>query len=417
MNHRRLRLLTILGPGILVAATGVGAGDLATGAIVGSELGIAVLWAVVIGAGLKYVLSEGLTRWQLATETTLLEGCVTHFGRVVQWLMLAYLVLWSFFVGAALMSACGVAMHAIRPLISPEWDKIIYGLLHSAVAVVLVSLGGYRLFGRVMAVCIAIMFLVVVTTAVAIGPDWSQIGWGLVRPTIPDLDGRGIPLTIALMGGVGGTLTILCYGYWIREEGRHGAEALRVCRIDLAAGYAMTAVFGVAMVIIGSHVQADGKGATLVVELADELARLLGPAAKWAFLIGAWGAFFSSLLGVWQSVPYLFADFWGMMQGNRQAKSAERVDTRSRAYRGYLFALATVPAVGLLWSFDYVQITYAIVGALCIPILAVALLILGGQARLVGRAHRNRWWTTLLLLGTVAFFIAAGCLQVASKLD
>jgi hypothetical protein len=27
------------------------------------------------------------------------------------------------------------------------------------------------------------------------------------------------------------------------------------------------------------------------------------------FLLGFWGAVFSSVLGVWQSAPYLFADF------------------------------------------------------------------------------------------------------------
>ena len=41
---------------------------------------------------------------------------------------------------------------------------------------------------------------------------------------------------------------------------------------------------------------------------ADTLGERLGIAARWTFLIGAWGAIFSSLLGVWQSVPYLFAD-------------------------------------------------------------------------------------------------------------
>ena len=61
------RLLTVIGPGLLVAATGVGAGDLATGGYAGSKLGLAVLWAVALGALLKYVLSEGLARWQLVT--------------------------------------------------------------------------------------------------------------------------------------------------------------------------------------------------------------------------------------------------------------------------------------------------------------------------------------------------------------
>ena len=61
-NRQRPRLLAIIGQGILVAATGVGAGDLATGAFTGSQLGVAILWAVVVGAALKYVLNEGLAR-------------------------------------------------------------------------------------------------------------------------------------------------------------------------------------------------------------------------------------------------------------------------------------------------------------------------------------------------------------------
>ena len=89
--------------------------------------------------------------------------------------------------------------------------------------------------------------------------------------------GPGLPWTIALMGGVGGTLTVLCYGYWIREEGRTGASALRTCRIDLGVGYAATALFGTAMAIIGSTIQVQGKEAGLVVALTDRLQEPRGP--------------------------------------------------------------------------------------------------------------------------------------------
>ncbi|MGD8528679.1 MAG: Nramp family divalent metal transporter, partial [Methyloceanibacter sp.] len=71
---RRPSLVAMVGPGLLLAATGVGAGDLATGSFVGSLLGTAVLWAVVVGALMKFFVTEGLARWQIATGETLLEG-------------------------------------------------------------------------------------------------------------------------------------------------------------------------------------------------------------------------------------------------------------------------------------------------------------------------------------------------------
>jgi len=314
----RSRLLALVGPGLLVAATGVGAGDLATAAFTGNALGVAVLWAVVAGAGIKYVLNEGLARWQLATGETLLEGALTRWrGRLAGPLrvaFLAYFLTWSFLVAAALMSACGAVAHAVWPLTgSADGDKLLYGLAHSAAGVVLVRLGGFRLFERVMGAAAGLMFVTVVATAVRVAPDWGAVAAGLLVPRIPDLPGA-TGWTVALMGGVGGTLTVLCYGYWIREEGRESPADLGLCRLDLGVGYAMTALFGIAMVVVGSTVEVAGSGAGLVVALADRLEATLGPAGRWTFLAGAWAAVATSLLGVWQSVPYLFADQWRLLR-------------------------------------------------------------------------------------------------------
>ena len=420
MSGRSIRLLAIVGPGILVAATGVGAGDLATAAFTGGELGLAILWAVIVGAFLKFVLNEGLARWQLATGETLLEGCAERFGRPIIWLFLCYLAVWSFLVAAALMGAVGVTGHAIYPLFGTEAanaNKIFYGVLHSALAVVLVNVGGYRLFGRIMGVCIGIMFVVVVLTAVAMRPPLGELASGLLWPTIPKITSEGVSWTVALMGGVGGTLTVLCYGYWIREEGRQGIEDLKTCRIDLATGYVMTAVFGLAMVVIGSSLgPMEGGGAKLIVEIVAQLEATLGPLAKWAFLLGAWGAVFSSLLGVWQSVPYLFADSWSLANRGRQGKKAVGVDTKSLPYRAYLYGIALVPIVGLVAvPFKTMQKTYAIVGALCIPMLAIVLLLLNGRTKWVGTRYRNSLLTSFVLIVALLFFVLAGWLQVSKR--
>ena len=92
-----------------------------------------------------------------------------------------------------------------------------------------------------------------------------------------------------ILGGVGGTLTIICYGYWIREEGRLGLQDLKICRIDLASGYLMTGFFAIGMVVIGSRIQLNSNdgGARLVIELANSIEASLGrigPAVKSAFL-------------------------------------------------------------------------------------------------------------------------------------
>ena len=422
MTSPSKNLLAVIGPGILVAATGVGAGDLATSAFTGSALGLTVLWAVVLGSFFKFVLTEGLARWQLATGTTLIEGCYDRFGRTAKWLFLLYLLIWSFLVGGALMSAIGVTCHAIYPLFGMEAaqankDKILYGGLHSVVAIILVQLGGYRLFERIMSVCIGGMFVIVVVTAIAICPSWSAVASGLLVPTIPP---GGVMWTLALMGGVGGTVTVLSYGYWIREKGRTGGEALKTCRIDLATGYLVTAVFGLGMVIIGSSLEPiKGGGAGLIVEIANQLESSLGRAgtvARWAFLIGTWGAVVSSLLGVCQGIPYLFADVWSLRPGT--SRTDNDVDTTSVPYRGFLYAIALIPIVGLMtFEFQTMQKTYAVVGALFLPMLAGVLLVLNGRVALIGAQFKNSRFTAAVLVAILTFFVIAGFLQVREKLS
>jgi Mn2+/Fe2+ NRAMP family transporter len=408
-------LLKLIGPGLLVAATGVGAGDLATGAFSGSALGVAVLWAVLVGAFLKFVLTEGLARYQIATGETLLEGAIHRLGPAVKVIFGVYLLLWSYFVGAALISACGVTAHALIPVFNDAaTGKIVFGTCASLLGIGLVFLGGFRLFEKVMAVSIGVMFLTVVATAAMLRPDLSEVLTGIVVPRIPDFAGQGIPWTVALMGGVGGTLTVLCYGYWIREEGRDGPEDVGTARIDLGVGYAVTMVFGMAMVVIGSTIEVEGKGAGLIVNLADQLEGPLGPVGRWLFLIGSFGAVFSSLLGVWQAVPYVFADYLGLLREKRSGRLDAAAITKSRPYRLYLLALGIVPLIGLFTSFKEVQKLYAVVGSLFIPLLAMTLLLLNGRKSAVG-SLRNRPATTIVLILAVALFLLLGYLDLARR--
>jgi len=300
-------------------------------------------------------------------------------------------------------------MYALLPLFqNPDTGKWVFGAAHSVLGVVLVLVGGYRLFERVMRVSILLMFLTAVLTAALLRPDLGSLLAGLV-PSIPAVPG-GLAWTVALLGGVGGTVTLLCYGYWIREEGREGPAALRLCRIDLASGYLATAIFGLAMVAVGSTVEIEGGGAGLLVNLGDRLESSLGTSVRWLFLIGAWGAVMSSLLGVWQSVPYLFSDLLSMLAGHPSEERAS-VDSSSLPYRGFLIFLAASSVAGLFSSFVRIQKIYAILGALFIPMLALVLLLLNSREDLVGNRHRNKRSTRLILVATLVLFLSFGMME------
>lgn len=407
---KALAALAVLGPGLLLAATGVGAGDLATAAFAGGQLGTTVLWAAALGALFKFVLNEGLARWQLATGQSFLEGVAARLGRVWIWLFLPYLLLWSYFVGAALISACGVASHALFPLSDDAvTGKRIWGVIHALAGLALVWWGGFKVFEWVMRACIALMFVVVMVTAVRLWPGFGEVVGGL-WPQLPS-SSTGLSWTLALIGGVGGTLTVLCYGYWMRAAGREDQTALKVTRIDLASGYVLTALFAMAMVVIGSRVPVAGSGATLVVDLGRELEAALGPGARWLFFVGAWGTMFSSLLGVWQAVPYLFADIWRVLGFARI--SPAQIEG-SRPYRAYLVVLALVPMLGLAFSFQSIQKLYAMLGALFVPILAVALLLMNGRRAWVGM-QRNGPVAVAMLLATLVFFVMLTLMGVSAS--
>jgi Mn2+/Fe2+ NRAMP family transporter len=395
--------------GLVVAATGVGAGDLITASLAGSEIGLAILWAALAGAILKWVLNEGIARWQMATSTTLLEGWVAHLGGLVHWTFFAYFLIWSYAVAGALINACGVAGAGLLPVGDPGTSRIIWGIIHSAVGLALVWAGGFRAFQYIMSFLVALMVGAVLLTVILISPDWTAVAKGLFVPGIP----RGATgWMLAVLGGVGGTVTLLCYSYWIRERGRSGREGVRKSRFDLSVAYALTAFFGVAMVIIGSRIRVEGRGDTVALILADQLARALGPSGRWVFLLGFWGAVFSSLLGVWQGVPYMFAD---LVHLRRKAPHEDitAVDLgRTQEYRFYLLALAVVPMTLLWFKVQEVQLVYGIVGAFFMPFVAVTLLVLNNRVRLVGREFRNGWLVNFLLGVTLAFFAYVGIREI-----
>lgn len=133
-----------LGPGLLLAASGIGAGDVVVAAVTGMRFGLTLLWAVVLTVALKYVITEALARWQLATGETIARAWVTRLPRWAGAGFGAYLVFWTFMVGASLSSACGIAGASLAGFgTTAQW-----GAAHALFAAALVTGNRYARFKK-----------------------------------------------------------------------------------------------------------------------------------------------------------------------------------------------------------------------------------------------------------------------------
>jgi len=390
-----------LGPGFVVAATGVGAGDLIAAAVAGQKFGLAVLWVVALGAVFKWVLNEGISRWQLATGTTLIEGWITRMPGWVGIYFFVFLLIWGLLVAAALSAACGVAARALfhtLPLPTATWSA-----LHAVTGAVLVLIGGYAGFERLMKALMAVMFVCVVLCALLMRVPAAEYWQAWTQPGVPAGSAKFL---LGVMGGVGGSVTLLCYGYWIREKGWRGAVMHGRSMLDLGAAYALTGIFGLAVIVIAAEVQpADASGNALVLALAGQLEVILGPAGRWFFLVGFWCAVFTSLLGVWQGVPYLFADCVAVWRRQRGVIKATPADlTKTTPYRIFLAYLTFPPLLLLLLGRPLtLVILYAVAGAFFMPFLASMLLVMNNRREWVGELKNRPIVNALLVLSLVLF--------------
>ena len=407
---REFRLSALVGPGLIVAAAGIGSGDVVSATVGGATYGVTLLWAIALGAFFKFVLTEGIARWQLATGHTLLEGWALYLPAWVKAYFGLYLVLWTFAVTAALTNATGLGIANLTGGAIPQsWGAV----AHSFIGAAFVLVGGFAGFDKAIKVLVGIMGFSVLTCAVLTFASPVETMRGLV-PTIPA--GSGV-YVLSLIGGIGGSITMLGYSYWMREERIAGAGCLRFVRGDLSVAYIFTAMFGMSVMLI-SHRAFFVSGtqisdAQAVSRMADMLGSILGPFGFWAYAVGFWACVFASLLGVWQSVPYLYADFYGAV---KKASAEERRRLTQVSSVPYRLALLFVTLAPLPFAFMgrplFIIVTYTVIGSLFIPFLAATLLYMNSRIRWGVAVPHNHWTTNALLVVILLLFIAVGAREV-----
>ena len=269
---RRLRdTLTRIGPGIVLAGSIVGSGELIATTTLGAQVGYTALWLILVSCFVKPVVQGEMGRYTIATGETGLEA----FDRVPGPRLGASWLVWSF-AAMVLMTMVqiggifgGVAQ--VMTLLVPSVPMPAWILGFVALTLALLLGGAYDRLERLAMVKVALFTLITVLAAVVLSRmdayfSWRDVGQGLW----PRLPPKGLATAVAVFGITGvGASELFMYPYWCVEKGyarftgaREDTEAwrtraagwIRVMHVDISCSLAVYTLATVAFYLLGAGV-------------------------------------------------------------------------------------------------------------------------------------------------------------------
>jgi Mn2+/Fe2+ NRAMP family transporter len=389
------KALRRIGPGMVLAASIVGSGELIATTTLGAQVGFAALWIILVSCAIKPVVQGELGRYTIATGETGLEA----FNRVpgprlgVSWLVWA----WGLTVSLTLLQIGGMyggvsqVLHLLVPAVPVAgWVGV---CLLVTIAVLLG--GGYKRIEKFALVKVGLFsMLTVFAAAVLLRREGAIQMTDLAHGLSFELPSDGLATAIAVFGitGVGATELVM-YPYWCIEKGyarfvgpRDGSAGwtsrargwIRVMHVDILCSLVIYTMATIAFYLLGAGVlyragTVPAARDTIAV-LSQIYTQTLGEWALWVFYAGAVVTLYGTIFAATAAHSRLWADAVGMAGGYPREDGRSRIRWRSR----FVVLLAGVPAF-LYWFFESpVQMVVAggVAQAMMLPLIGVAAIYL-----------------------------------------
>ncbi|OZM76803.1 bacteriochlorophyll 4-vinyl reductase [Pseudonocardia sp. MH-G8] len=394
--------VALFGPGLALAATSVGAGDLVSTLEGAGSFGMGLVWIAVVGVVIKYVLTEASGRLQLSSPTTLMAKIASiHIG--FAWLFLVAVVAMTTLYGAGLGSVAALALEMMIPGLPAVPTTIAIILISGAI----VYVGKYDFFEKYMVGFSVVMFLGVVVIAIFAAGAMEEPATIVETLTI-SIPGGSFPAALAMIGGIGGSATIAIYAYWVRDKGWTDIAYLTRMRKDAAVSYAAILVFVLSLSTVGTAL-VFGTGLTIsgnaeLEALGAPLQELFGQFVRVTFFVTFFVVVFSSIVGGFNGFCYMLADCIRVVRRIPDDQADEYIAPKRPFFTAVLAFQVLAPLV-IMFAGRPVQLVlaYAISGAFFLPLLVVAFLILLGRRRVSPELRNSKPVTVVLVMSLVLF--------------
>ena len=357
-----LRALRRLGPGLVLAASIVGSGELIATTTLGAQAGYVLLWMILLSCAIKPVVQAELGRFTVVSGETGLEALNRMPGprAGVSWLvwMWAAVVFLSLLQLGGMFGGVSQVMHLLVPVIPVS----AWVMAFAALTLVLLLGGGYERVERLAFVKVGLFTLITVLAAVVLTRmpqyfSWTEALSGL-RPGLP---AHGLATAVAVFGitGVGATELVM-YPYWCIEKGyaqyvgkRDDSAGwqdrargwIRVMHIDIGLSMVIYTVATVAFYLLGAGILFRmGKvpaAGDMIPTLSNLYTQTLGPWSLWLFYAGAVVTLYGTIFAANAAHSRMLADMGRLLGLFSREDHARRVVLRRR----FLVFLTVVPAL------------------------------------------------------------------------
>ena len=401
-----------IGPGIILAGTIVGSGELLLTTSLGAQHGFMLLWLILFSCVIKVFVQTELGRYAISSGKPTL-GAINELPGLrigAHWLTWWWLIMMlsTIFQLGAMTGTIGQAMNLTFPFLSKglagglegilpdlasairERPEFPWAILTCLTTIALLWRGDYRRIEIVTTALVVGVTLLTVTAALALPftkypPQWNEVGQGLLF---------GLPADFAVAFGVFGitgvgAAELFYYPYWCLEKGyaryagrRDESDAwaarakgwVRVMHLDAWVSMIVFTVSTIAFYFMGAAVLHPQGLKPEKKDMIETLSRMFidtfGAWTQLVFLIGAAAVLFKTLYLSSAGNGRLVTDFLGLAHFAKYREPADRARMIHR-----ISILIPVVALSLFLAFKEPKWMVVVGGfgqALTLPMISAA---------------------------------------------
>lgn len=285
-------LLKRIGPGLIATGIVIGPGAVTTASMLGASYGYSLLWLVIpiIFMGITFMMVTN--RLAIVTGLPTIHAIRKYYGPVAAGVVGVATFLACLFFTMGNISGSGAGMNLIFGI---NW-KIGSAFLIAVVVYCYFAKNVYSKVEKIITCCILGMILAFYATLIGVGgPDWGEMGRGLVGFAVP----AGSLATALAFISTNAAVTSGVYATYLGKEKKWNKEDLfnGVMFTDALVHVLSVVLISGAIILVGAVVlHPTGQTIKAPAQLAEMLVPIMGNAARYIMGIALVGAGFSSLL-------------------------------------------------------------------------------------------------------------------------